>query len=159
MVFLVCSHSWTPIRKGEKKLLSLGTHSEGVSWSYPQLHTNKKRSSFRWSMNTPSLPQKRITSFCIPRNVQFVQIYVPKAHLHNMYQGSTYPLFFLVEVNSLMDCRRRNDILDSKILSSFNTSSLLRPVEESLVEVFSVLLSSLLIYRKRKAKSSYHLSS
>lgn len=47
MVFLVCSHSWTPIRKGEKKLLSLGTHSEGVSWSYPQLHTNKKRSSFR----------------------------------------------------------------------------------------------------------------
>lgn len=67
------------------------------------------------------------------------------------YHGSTYPIFFLVEVNNLMDWRRRNDILDSKILSSFNTSSLLRLVEESVGDVFSAaLLPSLVYKRKRK---------
>lgn len=65
------------------------------------------------------------------------------------YLGSTYPIFFLVEVNNLMDWRRRNDILDSKILSSFNTSSLLRPVGESLGDTFSALLLSLLFYKRK----------
>lgn len=52
-----------------------------------------------------------------------------------------------------MDWRRRNDILDSKILSSFNTSSLLRPAEESLGDVFSALLLSLLIYKEIKPQT------
>lgn len=65
------------------------------------------------------------------------------------YQGLAYPVFFFVEVNNLIDWRRRNDILDSKILSSFTTSSLLRAVEDSLGDILSALLSPLLIYKKK----------
>lgn len=65
------------------------------------------------------------------------------------YHGSTYPIFLLVEVNNLMDWRRRNDILDSKILSSFNTSSLLRLVEESVGDMFSAALLPSLVYRRK----------
>lgn len=67
-----------------------------------------------------------------------------------VYNGLAYPVFFFVEVNNLIDWRRRNDILDSKILSSFITSSLLRAVEDSLGDILSALLSPLLIYKKRK---------
>jgi len=70
-------------------------------------------------------------------------------------QGSTHPIFFLVEVNNLMDWRRRNDILDSKIPSSFNTSSLLRPAEESLGGMFSAVLSPWLICKKRDNRSHF----
>lgn len=76
------------------------------------------------------------------------------------HQASTYPIFFLLEVNNLMDWRRRKDILDSKIPSSFKTSSLLSPAEESFMDTLSAGLLSLLIYRREKTQNSlteFHL--
>lgn len=76
------------------------------------------------------------------------------------HQASTYPIFFLFEVSNLMDWRRRKDILDSKIPSSFKTSSLLRPAEESFTDRLSAALLSLLIYRREKTQNNlteFHL--
>lgn len=71
------------------------------------------------------------------------------------HQASTYPIFFLLELNNLMDCRRRKDILDSKIPSSFKTSSLLRPAGESFTDMLSAGLLSLLIYRRETTKNHF----
>lgn len=54
----------------------------------------------------------------------------------------TYPIFFFVEDNNLMDWRRRNDSRDSNIPRSFITSSLLRLEVESPSAVFPPLLVS-----------------
>lgn len=71
------------------------------------------------------------------------------------HQASTYPIFFLLELNNLMDWRRRKDILDSKMPSSFKTSSLLRPAGESFTDMLSAGLLSLLIYRRETTKNHF----
>lgn len=83
----------------------------------------------------------------------------PHVRQDKAHQASTHPIFFLLEVNNLMDWRRRKDILDSKIPSSFKTSSLLRPAEESLTDTLSAGLLSL-IYRRKTTPNNlteFHL--
>lgn len=107
--------------------------------------------------STDILSARRIQRSAAPRNSAL-------SHINPMsdrvkHQASTYPIFFLLEVNNLMDWRRRKDILDSKMPSSFKTSSLFRPAEESLTDTLSAGFLSL-IYRRETTQNTlteFHL--